>query len=424
MKNQYFLYHLKLVGFCCLLVCFACHSKVKTDKNKETSLEQAIDADAFYTIPFAEIIKDKHEVNLSEFASEVEIIQFENTPKALLGRVQDIQLTNDYIFVEHTGNKLITQFSRDGKYIRHIGTLGRGPKEYALCRKFSLDEKNERIYIQTNWTRKILVYNFDGEYIKTVKYPAVERLYNVWSRDSLFISFSDQHTGSDPFLFVEHNEQGDTLQAISQHNFWNSDETSHSMVSFWGQNSFYRLNNKLHMKSWYNDTVYTYDATNKLVPQYFIDLKNHKIPDDLVYERKSTRPMPEDARWIGVHETENFIFIPYGYHYNIQTREVLKEEEGCVLYNKKTKQGLAVKETKLGGFINDLNGGPDFKPTYTNDTLAVMAVSALDMKLFLDSDEFKNREVKFPEQKELLKQLNQTLKEDDNSFLVLVKLKN
>ena len=424
MKNQYFLYHLKLVGFCFLLIFFACQSKVKTDKNKETSLEQAIEADAFYTIPFAEIIKDKHEVNLSEFASEVEIIQFENTPKALLGRVQDIQLTNDYIFVEHTGNKLITQFSRDGKYIRHIGTLGRGPKEYALCRKFSLDEKNERIYIQTNWTRKILVYNFDGEYIKTVKYPAVERLYNVWSRDSLFISFSDQHTGSDPFLFVEHNEQGDTLQAISQHNFWNSDETSHSMVSFWGQNSFYRLNNKLHMKSWYNDTVYTYDVTNKLVPQYFIDLKNHKIPDDLVYERKSTRPMPEDARWIGVHETENFIFIPYGYHYNIQTREVLKEEEGCVLYNKKTKQGLAVKETKLGGFINDLNGGPDFKPTYTNDTLAVMAVSALDMKLFLDSDEFKNREVKFPEQKELLKQLNQTLKEDDNSFLVLVKLKN
>ena len=424
MKNQYFLYHLKLVGFCFLLIFFACQSKVKTDKNKETSLEQAIEADAFYTIPFAEIIKDKHEVNLSEFASEVEIIQFENTPKALLGRVQDIQLTNDYIFVEHTGNKLITQFSRDGKYIRHIGTLGRGPKEYALCRKFSLDEKNERIYIQTNWTRKILVYYFDGEYIKTVKYPAVERLYNVWSRDSLFISFSDQHTGSDPFLFVEHNEQGDTLQAISQHNFWNSDETSHSMVSFWGQNSFYRLNNKLHMKSWYNDTVYTYDATNKLVPQYFIDLKNHKIPDDLVYERKSTRPMPEDARWIGVHETENFIFIPYGYHYNIQTREVLKEEEGCVLYNKKTKQGLAVKETKLGGFINDLNGGPDFKPTYTNDTLAVMAVSALDMKLFLDSDEFKNREVKFPEQKETLRQLNQTLKEDDNSFLVVVKLKN
>ncbi|WP_319229261.1 6-bladed beta-propeller [Draconibacterium orientale] len=424
MKITNALFNFQFLIVCSLLVCFACQTKVTNDKTEETTREQAIETDAFYTIPFADIIKNKREVNLSEFASDVEIIQFENTPKALLGRVQDIQLTNDYIFVEHTGNKLITQFSRDGKYIRHIGTLGRGPKEYALCRKFSLDEKNERIYIQTNWTRKILVYNFDGEYIKTVKYPAVERLYNVWSRDSLFISFSDQHTGSDPFLFVEHNEQGDTLQAISQHNFWNSDKTSHSMVSFWGQNSFYRLNNKLHMKSWYNDTVYTYDATNKLVPQYFIDLKNHKIPDDLVYERKSTRPMPEDARWIGVHETENFIFIPYGYHYNIQTREVLKEEEGCVLYNKKTKQGLAVKETKLGGFINDLNGGPDFKPTYTNDTLAVMAVSALDMKLFLDSDEFKNREVKFPEQKELLKQLNQTLKEDDNSFLVLVKLKN
>nr|WP_319512061.1 6-bladed beta-propeller [uncultured Draconibacterium sp.] len=424
MRNQNFSLYAHFIPICCLLVCFACQSKVKTDPNKDTSVEQTIEADAFYTIPFAEIIKNKRDVNLSEFASEVEIIQFENSPKALLGRVQNIQLTNDYIFVKHSGNKLITQFSRDGKYIRHIGTLGRGPKEYALCRLFSIDEKNQRIYIHTNWTRKILVYNFDGEYIKTIKYQAVERLYNVWSRDSLLVSFSDQHSGSDPFVFIEHNQQGDTLQTIAQHLFWDRDETSHSMVSFWGQNSFYRLNNKLHMKSWYNDTVYTYDAANKLVPKYFIDLKNHKIPNDLVYERKSTRPMPEDARWIGVHETENFIFIPYGYHYNIQTREVMKEEEGCVLYDKKTKQGVAVKESQLGGFINDINGGPDFKPINTNDTLAVMAVSALDMKLFLDSDKFKSREVKFPEQKEILKQLKQTLKEDDNSFLVLVKLKN
>ena len=424
MKNQNYLFYAQFILICGLFTCVACQQKANNEKSRETTEEKVVETNVFYTIPFAEIIKNKHEVKLSEFATDVEIIQFDNTPKALLGRIQDIQLTNDYIFVEHSGNALITQFSRAGKYIRHIGKQGRGPKEYALCRKFSLDEKNERIYIQTNWTRKILVYNFDGEYIKTVKYPAVERLYNVWSRDSLFISFSDQHTGSDPFLFVEHNEQGDTLQAISQHNFWNSDETSHSMVGFSAQNSFYRFQNKLHMKSWYNDTVYTYNEKNKIVPKYFIDLKNHKIPDDLVYERKSTRPMPEDACWVGVHETENFIIIPYGYHYNIQSRKVLKKEEGCVLYNKKTKQGLAVKETKLGGFINDINGGPDFKPIATNDTLAVMAVSALDLKLFLDSDEFKNREVKFPEQKKDLNLLNQTLKEDDNSFLVVVKLKN
>ncbi len=421
MKTKLVTFQFFLAVLFCIVLCNACQEKNKTHRTEDETTNEK--NNSFYTIPFAEIIKTKREVKLSEFANNVTIIPFENTPKALLGNLQDIQLTNDYIFVEHSGNDLVTQFSRNGKYIRHIGKLGRGPKEYALCRKFSLDEKNKRIYIQTNWTRKILVYNFDGEYIKTIKYPAVERLYNVWSRDSLFISFSDQHTGTDPFLFIEHNEQGDTLQTIPQHNFWDQNETSHSMVGFSGQNSFYRFQNKLHMKGWYNDTVYSYNETNSIVPKYFIDLKNHKIPDDLVYERKSTRPMPEDACWAGVHETSGFIFIPYGYHYIIQSRKQLKKEEGCVLYNKKTKQGVAVKESKLGGFVNDISGGPDFKPTSTNDTLAFMAVSALDMKLYLDSDKFKNMEVLLPEKKEELVQLNKSLKEDDNHFLILARLK-
>ncbi len=423
MKNKNPLFYLQRILFFSLFVCLACQPQTNNKKGPEPTKEQADEANSFFTIPFAEIVKNKRDVNLSEFASDVKIIQFENTPKSLLGNVHDIQLTSNYIFVKHSGNTLITQFSRDGKYIRHFGKLGRGPKEYALCRIFSIDEANQRIYIHTNWTRKILVYNFDGEYIKTIKYPAVERLYNVWSHDSLLVSFTEQNSGSDPFLFIEHNEQGDTLQTIPQHLFWDKDETSHFMVMF-GQNNFYRFNNKLHMKACYSDTVYTYDETNKLVPEYFIDLKDHRIPDDLVYERKATRPMPEDACWAGVQETSGFIFIPYGYHYDRQAQKMLKEDRGCVLYNKKTKHGVAVKENKRGGFINDISGGPDFKPTSTNDTLAFMAVSALDMKLYLDSDEFKNREVLSPEKKGELVQLNKSLKEDDNHFLIIARLKD
>ena len=75
------------------------------------------------------------------------------------------------------------------------------------------------------------------------------------------------------------------------------------------------------------------------------------------------------------------------------------------------------------GFINDLNGGPNFKPRYSNDSLMFVDVTALDMKLYLDSDKFKNQSAKFPEQKEKLVQLNKTLKEDDNHFLMIARLK-
>lgn len=422
--------NLPLISICLTLACFSfgCQSKTKNNSVDETQTRKEEQKPSkknnpFFTIDFAEIIKHKREVQLSEFAESIEFIQFENSPKALLGRVRDIQLTEEYIFIQHNGIKLLTQFTREGKFIRHFGTIGRGPKEYALMRKFSLDVKNELVYIHTNWTRKILVYNFNGEYVKTLKYKAVERIDNIWSRDSLLVSFSSPHIGNEPFIFIEHNTAGDTLQTTANYIFWDKDEISHSMVMMPGQNIFYRFKNKLHMKGWYNDTIYTYNNQNKITPKFYIDLKDHKIPDELVYERKSTKSMPSESYWVGVHETANYIFIPYGYHYNIQTRKLLKEDEGCVLYNKRTKEGVAVNENKIGGLINDLTGGTDFKPLYTSDTTAFVAVSALDMKLYLESDKFKNQIVKFPEQKEKLIQLNKTLKEDDNHFMMVVKLK-
>jgi hypothetical protein len=335
----------------------------------------------------------------------------------------DIQITEDYIFLQHNGTGLLTQYSIDGKFIRHFGALGRGPQEYLLMRKFSLDEENEFVYIHTNWTRKILVFNFDGEYVKTLRFSAIERGRIVWSRDSMFISFSEPQIGNEPYVFIEHNEQGDTLQATANHIFWEQSEISHFMVGFWGQNTYYRFDGKLHMKSNYNDTVFSYNRLNEIVPKYFIDLEKHKIPDELVYERKTTRAMPKECNWVGVHETSNYIFIPYGYHYNMQTGKVLNENMGCVLYDKRTGEGVAVKESSLGGFINDLCGGPDFRPIYTTDNKAYAAITALDMKLYLESDDFKNQSVKYPEQKEELMQMNNTLKEDDNHFLMVVNLK-
>jgi len=404
-----------------VLVFFACScqsgSNNRTPGNAKTAEEGA---NTFFTIPVEEIVKNQREVPLSEFAESVEFIQFETSEESLLGRIMDIQLTKDYIFLHHNGIGLLTQYTIDGRFIRHFGTMGRGPQEYLLMRKFSIDEENELVYIHTNWTRKILVYNFDGEYVKTLRFAAIERGRVVWSRDSMFISFSEPQIGNEPYVFIEHNAQGDTLQTTANHIFWEEDERSYYMVMFWGQNQYYRFDGKLHMKSVYNDTVYSYDRQNEFYPKYHINLGKHKIPDDLVYERKSNRAMPKDCNWIGIHETSRYIFIPYGYHHNMQTAN---DNMGCILYNKNTKEGVAVNESGFGGFINDLSGGPDFKPIYTTDNKAYAPITALDMKEYLESDDFKIQEAKFPEQKEELLRMNETLKEDDNHLLMVVNLK-
>lgn len=414
MKNLNLPYHLRLLFVVILAISLSCSENTQKEKN------------SFYTVPFAEIVKNKREVKLSEFATDVELIQLENTPEALLGTFENIEFTKDYIFVMCWAQPIL-QFSRTGKLVRQIGAIGKGPKEYFRCLKISIDEKGEKVYVHTT-EQSMMVYNFNGEFLKTIKFPALQSMMNfwIWSRDSILVSYFEPVEGNEPNVIIEHNEQGDTLQSISNYIFFDRDDKANPfhMSSFKEQNFAYRFENKLHMKGFYNDTVYSYDENNKIVPKFFIDLKEHKLPNDLIYERRWTRSMPDDLCWAGVHETSNYIFIPYGYHFDIDKPQSQKEEKGYILYNKNTKEGLAVEETKQGGFVDDMTGGPDFRPTVTNDHTAIMLISALDMKQYLDSDKFKNHEVKSPEEKEKLNQLKKTLKEEDNHLVVLVNLKD
>lgn len=414
MKHLNFRFQIKLLLALVLIANFSCKQKADEEKGK---------GGTFFTIPFAEIIKNKRQVKLSEIAGDVKIIQLENIPEAMLGNVEDIEFTNDYIFVKFWQHPVL-QFARNGKFIRNIGAKGSGPGEYGTCMKMSVDEKNKKIYIHTAEV-SMLIFSFEGEHIKTFSYPALglQRYFNLWSRDSMLVSYMEPFRGNESFVFIEHNEKGDTLQAIANHIYWDNNDEFGNLSPFVEQNFTYRFENRLHMKGCYNDTVYTYDENNKFVPGYLIDLGKHKLPEDLVYERKWKRPLPKDLIWTGVHETSDYIILPYGYHFDIDKPETKKEERGCVLFNKKTKKGLALDESKQGGFINDLNGGPDFRPIQANGNTAVMLLTALEMKEYLDSDQFKNQEAKFPGEKEKLIQLNRTLKEDDNHFVVVVDFK-
>ncbi len=407
-----------VIIFLILSFCNSCQTK---NGKKATSNE----TDSFYTIAFNEIVENKREVKLSEIASDVELVQLENIPEAMLANVEEIAFTKEFVFIMFWQHPVL-QFSLDGKFIRDIGKKGKGPGEYNICLNMTVDEENESIYIHTTELNTI-VFNFDGEYLKTYNYQALENFMSfwIWGRDSCLINYFEPFLGSEPFVFVEHNAKGDTIQTIPNYIFFNKDEQADpfQIAPYEERNFYYYFENKCHMKGLYNDTVYTYDENNKLIPKYFIDLGKYKLPVEFVYERKWKRPLPTNLYWTGVHETSNYVFLPYGYHYNLNKPELEKKEKGLVLYNKKTKEGAAVNETQQGGIIDDMMGGPDFRPNVTNGNTALMLVSALDMKLYLDSEQFKKQKVKLPEKKEKLTQLKKTLNENDNHFLVLAKLK-
>jgi hypothetical protein len=77
-----------------------------------------------------------------------------------------------------------------------------------------------------------------------------------------------------------------------------------------------------------------------------------------------------------------------------------------------------------GSIINDIDGGPDFWPkAAVNDTTLYMPILPLDLRNKDFRDKLLNAEVTYPQKKDILIQLIDSLDENDNPLLMVVRLK-
>ncbi len=390
----------------------------KNDKNIDNKDFQS--DNPFYTINFPDMLKRQRDVPISDIADSIKYIVLETSPTSLLGSINDAKFTKDYFFIYHNGTtSQLSQFDKNGHFIRNIGSIGRGPEEYLGIRAFSIDEENKLIFIHLNFIKKILIYSFDGEYVKSINIDRDDTEI-VWNRDSLFMCFREPTIGNEEYVFTEINGNGDILQAVNNYCFWKNKLTPIVSVRFRNRSIFYRFDNRLHFKGWYNDTIYSY-VNNKIIPKFLVDMGKYKLPDELRFERQ-IEVFPSEYYWYCVNETSGYVFIHYAPFPSPDEKMLLNE--GYICYNKKTKTGNTLKN-KNGkiGFVNDLDGGPDFIPGYTNDSLAFQYIEAADIKKYLAMDKSLGPTPKYPEQKEILiKQLN-GLYEADNPVIMVVKLK-
>lgn len=123
-------------------------------------------------------------VMLSDIASNVDYIALETNESCLITRIQNIELADQYIFINDAGRRIL-QFDTSGKFIRQIGREGRGPGEYSVIRGIAADIKNSILYVSC-FSRKILSFDFNGELSNEINQePSAEFITvvdeNLWS---------------------------------------------------------------------------------------------------------------------------------------------------------------------------------------------------------------------------------------------------
>ena len=220
------------------------------------------------TIPITDF--ETYNGRFSEFAEAVEMIPLEFTDESILGEIKKVVLSEDFIFVMERFNSAgIYTFDRSGKFLYRIGSRGQGPEECADVDDFSINEKDRLIYIYDSVRKKVFVFSFDNEFIKTI--PMDYSATNMEYQDGLFYLYrEDARYGVPLYSLVIKDINGDLVEKY----YPMSDlPKSHDCV-------FCKRENDILFAQDMNDSVFVLSG-EKLSPVYYIDYKDRSMaPED------------------------------------------------------------------------------------------------------------------------------------------------
>jgi hypothetical protein len=399
------------------LLLFSCKNNPRGDNKISEN-----DPYEFFDINMEKGFGNGKTIPLSQIASDVEYIVLESREDCMIRPVVRYYFTDSLIFIRNFDH--ILKFSHNGTFIQRIGTSGRGPGEIDLIRNLSFLPDKEILVVQKNYQRELIYFSFTGELIKTLDYEPHIQYFKIFP-DGNFLTYESGFNGTEEVMFCLMNENWDTLSTVSNYSKWTSiPSTIQIMIGYPVFEPFYFSRNSYHIKSMYNDTVYKI-SSDKIEPEYFINLGKYKLPEELRPERlgvsqvQKFRDNSHNYYFAQIFEASEKIFISA---FNNKDSDVPR----CLIYNILTKECtlLTDSENNSTGFVNDWDGGIDFWPTgQLNDNQVFMPITPLQFKKLVSEEAVKTEDIKYPEKKSKLLKLISSLDETDNPILMVVTLK-
>jgi len=395
------------------LVLISCtHSRspvtVSSVANPDTAEGQLLTFD-LKTLP------DKSTVKLSELGvKDVIYIPLKTNPQNVIPEIYNIIFSKNYFLTR--GINSIDMFRNDGSFITRVGTKGRGPNEFTSTSDVDINPENESIYIADGLQPKFLVYNKNGEVVRTFKSPLKGHINFKFTEDRILCFYTnDMGDIENSFFLID--TTGNIIKNFPNKYPWKRIAPG---VLYGGENLFYRFNNQLFKKEIYCDTIFVYDD-KVFKPHIIIDVGNQRLTPDV---RTNIRTISDAEVILRDHIApwNLFEFGDFIYYEIIVTANGYRDLFSFIGSKKNNFKALVVP---YEGLINDLDGGPNIWPkTIKDDSTIVSWIEALKFKEYIASDVFKNLIPKYPEKKKEIEKLAESLKATDNPVLIMIRLKN
>jgi hypothetical protein len=316
-----------------------------------------------YNIEIKKNFENIKAVNLSAIGKELSFIPLETTPDCLIQEIEKILFSDSYIFVSEI--KRLLQFDKNGKFIRQIGSEGRGPEEYFSVGDFSIDEQRKEIYIISIASARLFIYGFDGAFKNSFNLSFRPAQIIPKDNNSLMFHLWNAPGNNDPSWIIT-NRQGINTASIKN----NLKRISKPGLII-KDTPLYLFDNTVHFMEFGIDTLYYFKDTMKK-PYAVFSLGDLKIETDQLFTESmvKSKEFLIDKLWIvSIIENNEFLFIEFS--------RGITGSSMCAIYNKKND---AVNFLKDDTFQNDLGGGIGFWPKQIiNDNMLVDYVDAFDL---------------------------------------------
>ena len=389
---------------------------------------------------------------LSEVAEKLEIVLLEMTDQSMLGEIRRIQVTDHNIWIDHGREFYIYRFSRSGKFLNKIGSIGQGPGEYTTYSTFLVDEDKKEVYIIAN-TNGVLAYDFEGNFKRKIvdvqiilqlfssvydqyilnnqKFFATQNfgLYRPIDKDLLwsFVSLSDDFQKKKYFKNPAHVGKEELIIA----NRANMDR----MVNYWREylTSMDTYNAQLTLKYPDTDTIYCYDdATNQLLPQYAIFTDEEKGDYEATHLWFKDRKAFDYFSIKSYYPTKAFIYLVgskgeevYTYCYNKKDGSVrLQKRQSAITERDVPWFSFPLRQMKRDFVLdNDLGGGDFTVDSRSSGKYWIDILEPGGDENWIDIDQIKSTTVIDESKKKELIRVLESATEDSNPILMIATLK-
>jgi hypothetical protein len=214
-------------------------------------------------------------VYYSQIFENFKVIVLETNNNSVIGSVSSVRFCNDHIIVldNNTSNSVFV-FDINGKFIRKIGSIGKGPGEFITPYAISTDESKNEIAIYDAILNRIQLYSLSGTFIKSIQLDQTFGCKSIEIYDEKIFVANHLDGASKYFLYaIDYN--GKVVHE------WLPNKSKLQAINSWAPyNVFFRTPYGLRYRAWFLDEVYTVNK-NTLKPILTIETEQQLTIEEL-----------------------------------------------------------------------------------------------------------------------------------------------